>query len=94
MKGTPLGHDPLRLLTVLLARLTFRHPIRLLHFFEHGRKVAGRFFQRGESRRGLQGVHLTHSIFNGRQVGRRQFTEVLADARLVYGAQLMTQSDR
>ena len=46
------------------------------------------------SRAGSQGVHLTHRVFNGRQVGRRHFTEVLADARLVYGAQLMTQGDR
>jgi len=42
----------------------------------------------------LQGINLAHRVFNGRQVGRRQFTQVLADAHLVYGAQLVTQGDR
>lgn len=48
----------------------------------------------GLGTRRLQGVHLAHRVFNGRQVGRRQLTDVPADARLVYGAQLMTQGDR
>ena len=42
----------------------------------------------------LQAINLAHRVFNGRQVGRRQFTQVLADAHLVYGAQLVTQGNR